>query len=329
MIKTAVIGCGLIGQRRAREANSNDKSELTAVSDINKALADQVAETLGVKSYSDWQEMLKMEQIDVVIIATPNKFLYPIATEAMKNGCHVLIEKPMGRNLEEAKLILEATQKHNKKLKIGFNHRYHPAILKAWELVNSGKMGKIINIRANYGHGGRPGYENEWRGNLDMAGGGELTDQGVHIIDLIQWFLGEPTDSVAYLQNAIWPIKPLEDNAFAMLKFKDGQVASFHTSWTQWKNQFVFEIFCEKGSVSINGLGGSYGVETLTIAKRKAEGGAPEMEFEEFIGEDFSWRDEWNDFICGINDHSHNYFAPAEDGLKVMRTLNSLYGKKL
>jgi predicted dehydrogenase len=191
-------------------------------------------------------------------------------------------------------------------------------------LFRAGKIGKIINIRAQYGHGGRVGYEKEWRGNSKMAGGGELTDQGVHLIDLIQWFCGTPENVFALLQTAFWPIKPSEDNGFALLKFRNGIVSNFHSSWTQWKNLFNFDIFGTKGSLSVHGLGGSYGTETLTSAIRKSGGGVPELTCEKFEGADESWKLEWNDFLSAIS-KSKKYLGTAEEGLNVMKTLDALY----
>jgi len=236
----------------------------------------------------------------------------------------VLIEKPMGRNLAEALQIAEAATAADRILKIGFNHRYHPALAKAYGLFQAGAIGEIINIRARYGHGGRLGYENEWRGNPELAGGGELTDQGVHIADLIHWFAGLPTEAFAYLQTAIWPIQPLEDNGFGLFRFGDGAIASFHTSWTQWKNLFSFEIYGQKGSLTIEGLGKSYGIERLTIAYRKPEGGVPDLEDLVFDLPDTSWELEWQDFIGAIATQTP-YWGTPEEGVSAMRMLDALY----
>ncbi len=217
-----------------------------------------------------------------------------------------------------------AAAKAKRKLKIGFNHRYHPGIAKAYALFKKGAIGSAVNLRCQYGHGGRRGYEKEWRGNVKMSGGGELTDQGVHVIDLVQWFCGTPKKACAFLQTAFWPIRPSEDNGFAMLQYSGGAVASFHTSWTQWKNLFNFEIFGTKGSLKVTGLGGSYGTETLTVTLRKKEGGAPDQIEESFAGPDLSWKLEWDDFAGAVLS-GKKYLGSASEGLGVMRTLDALY----
>lgn len=324
MIKLAVIGCGLIGKRRAKEASEHPQSKLLIVADINEAAAVGLASEYNCHAVTDWREIIANSEVDAVAIATHNGLLAEITIAALEAGKNVLVEKPMGRNLAEAIKMAEAAKKAQKILKIGFNHRYHPALAKAYQLYKQGIIGDIINIRARYGHGGRPGYEREWRGNPELAGGGELTDQGVHIADLIHWFAGLPTEAFSYLQTAIWPIQPLEDNGFGLFRFPNGAIANFHTSWTQWKNLFSFEIYGQKGSLTIEGLGKSYGVEKLIVAQRKPEGGVPEMEEIVFDQPDFSWQLEWQEFVAAI-ENGTPYLGTPEDGVAAMKMLDALY----
>lgn len=324
MINVGVIGCGLIGQRRIKTASGHPQCSLKIIADVNPQVVSKLAQQYHCMDTTDWQKIIKDPEIDIVVISTPNHLLAPIGYACLTNNKHVLIEKPMGKNLPDALKLYNASVKNKRKLKIGFNHRYHPAIYKAYQLYKKGIIGKAINVRAQYGHGGRKGYEKEWRGNPKLAGGGELTDQGVHLIDLIQWFCGQPHQVFSVLQTAFWPIAPSEDNGFALLKYKTGLVANFHSTWTQWKNLFNFEIFGTKGSLCINGLGGSYGPETLTIALRKPEGGVPDITKETFDGADDSWKKEWDDFVHGIQNNKM-YLGTAEEGLAVMKTLDALY----
>lgn len=320
----AVVGCGQIGARRAETAARHPGSELRLAVDTNAEAAGELAARYGARVSSDWRAALKDDSIGIVVAATPNAFLRDIAVSALESGKHVLIEKPMGGNAADAAAIAAAAQRSGKTLKVGFNHRYHPALMKAHELFAAGAIGTLINIRARYGHGGRPGYEREWRANAELAGGGELTDQGVHLIDLIHWFAGLPKDVFAYAQTAVWPIAPLEDNAFALLRYDGGVVASFHTSWTQWKNLFSFEVFGTDGFLSIEGLGGSYGPEHLTLSKRNPRGGAPAVETFAFEDTDRSWEFEWQDFMRAIVDQNPYWGTPA-DGVAAMNVLSALY----
>jgi predicted dehydrogenase len=320
----AIVGAGLIGKRRAAEAAAHPGSEVLVVSDPVVALRESVAAAHAARPVAAWSAAVSDAAVDVVVIATPNGYLAEIATAALGAGKHVLLEKPMGRNLGEAQRIAAAAQAAGKRVKIGFNHRYHPALARARALFAAGTIGPAINLRVRYGHGGRPGYENEWRGNPELAGGGELTDQGVHVVDLMNWFIGRPTSAYAVLQTAVWPLAPLEDNAFGVFTFAPNVVASFHTSWTQWKNLFSFELFGTLGSLVVEGLGRSYGVEQLTHARRNPLGGAPELTTESFDGPDDSWRLEWADFMGALTTGA-DYLGTSADGVTAMAMIDALY----
>jgi predicted dehydrogenase len=323
-LAVGIIGCGLIGKRRCEEATRNSRSRVVCVSDARSETAAAVARDVGAVAVANWRDIVDRDDVDVVIVATPNAFLMPIATAAFGSGKHVLLEKPMGRNLAEAQSIAAAAKSADRLVKVGFNHRYHPALAAAHAELGAGDMGAAINIRAVYGHGGRPGYENEWRGSLELAGGGEATDQGVHIFDLLHWFAGVPSEVFSYVQSAVWPISPLEDNAFGLVRFPSSVVASFHTSWTQWKNRFALEIFCERGSLIVDGLGKSYGPERLVLTHRKHTGGVPDVVEQRFDDHDTSWAKEWDEFVAAVLD-GRPYMGGATDGLVAMQILDAVY----
>jgi predicted dehydrogenase len=323
-LRVAVVGCGLIGTRRAREVSRHDGSRLSVVVDVDARRAQELAGQYACQISPGWNEAVESEAVDAVIVSTPNGRTAEIAIAALNAGKHVLVEKPPGRSLSEAREMADASRRAQRILKIGFNHRYHPAIEQAHRLYVEGVIGKLINIRARYGHGGRPGYEKEWRGDPELAGGGELTDQGVHIADLIHWFAGMPSEAFAFTQTAIWAIKPLEDNAFGLFRYANGAVASLHTSWTQWKNLFSFEIHGEHGSLTIEGLGGSYGTERLITAIRNPIGGVPQVHEQVFEGPDLSWQSEWKDFVRAIEGASR-YEGTPEEGIGAMAMIEALY----
>lgn len=321
----AIVGCGLIGRRRAEQAHAHPGTRVVACVDMDAAAAEEVASACGAAAGQDWSSVVERDDVDVVVVATPNGFLRDVAVASSSAGKDVLVEKPMGRNLAEALEMADAAKSAGRRLKVGFNHRYHPAISEAHRRFESGLVGDFIHARARYGHGGRPGYEKEWRGDRELAGGGELTDQGVHVIDLLHWFAGSaPAEAFGYLQTAVWPLGDLEDNGFALLKWASGGVASFHTAWTQWKNLFSLEIFGTKGSLVVEGLGRSYGTETLTVAIRKPEGGVPDMETLTYEGPDESWALEWADFVRGLRSNQP-FLGDAAEGVEVMRTLDAIY----
>jgi predicted dehydrogenase len=197
-------------------------------------------------------------------------------------------------------------------------------VARAHALAESGEIGPLLGIRAAYGHGGRPGYDREWRGNPQLAGGGELLDQGVHLVDLCRWFLGEFTDVTGALATWFWNVSPLEDNGFALLRTKSGQVASLHSSWTQWKNLFRFEVFGRDGYLLVHGLGGSYGTERLTLGRRRPQSGPPDETIWEFTGADSSWEDEWREFSRALAE-GRAPLGDGRDGLAAARVIDAIY----
>jgi len=322
-MKIGIVGCGLIGHRRALVAHQAG-DELCLVADLNQEAAAKTASIQQTEWSQDWQAVTGHPEIDAVVVATVNKSLLPITRAALQSGKHVLCEKPLGRNAWEAMEMVTAAQLSDQVLKVGFNHRHHPALWRAHELAKSDKIGPLMSIRATYGHGGRPGYDQEWRGNADLAGGGELLDQGVHIIDLCRWFLGDFTQVSGMLSTWFWQVAPLEDNGFALLCTAAGQIATIHTSWTQWKNLFRMEIFGRDGYLLINGLGGSYGPERLTLGIRRPESGPPHEEVWEFPGPDISWQAEWQEFKSAIRE-GRLPVGNGHDGYQAARTIDAIY----
>lgn len=319
----AIIGCGLIGRKRALALTKASSCYLKFTVDINKSAAQRLASEFGGNPETDWRKIVRRKNVDIVIVSTINKFLAPISIAALNNKKHVLCEKPLGRNIQESQTILDAAKKNKVILKTGFNHRHHPAILKAKELMNKGEIGKIYFLRCRYGHGGRTGYEREWRTDKDLCGGGELLDQGVHVVDLFRWFVGDFNEAFGYVSTYFWD-KEVEDNAFAIFRKSSGEIATMHTSWTQWKNIFSFEIFGTNGYLIVDGLGGSYGTETLKIGKRRLEGEVPYEELIEFPGADISWEEEWGEFISAI-ENNREPIGNGWDGYQANRMVEAIY----
>ena len=324
MIRIGIVGAGLIGRKRAEAiASLSTDLKVDLVSDIDAEKAAELSRFCGAVSCVDWRELTRRDDIDGVIVATPNKFIREIAISALEHGKHVLCEKPLGRNAGEAEAIWSKAKERGLILKTGFNHRFHPAVRTAKKIVVDGGVGKIYLMRAVYGHGGRPGYEREWRASRDLCGGGELLDQGVHVIDLFRWFLGEFDEVFGKVETFYWDME-VEDNAFAMLRTRSAQVATMHTSWTQWKNKFLLEIIGEKGYLVVDGLGGSYGTERLVIGKRKVSGGAPDEEIIEFLGPDISWREELKEFASAITENREP-IGSGYDGVMANRLVGAVY----
>jgi predicted dehydrogenase len=336
ILKVGIIGCGAIGRKRALALD--DSSVLIACCDVDGAIGGKFASDFSCKFYESYEELFQETDCDIVIVAAVNKYARDIAVQALKMGKHVLAEKPLGRNAAEAQEIVNAVNSKqltvnsspltshvspSTVLKTGFNHRFHPTIRKAKELLDEGAIGQCFNIRARYGHGGRPGMENEWRASKDLCGGGELLDQGVHVIDLIRWFGGEVNEVYGKVETKFWNME-VEDNAFAILKTDSDATASFHVSWTNWKNIFSFEVFGTDGYLRIEGLGGSYGPETLEFGRRRKEGGVPDIQRFEFPPEDISWKMEWQEFVSAIEE-KRQPLGNGIDGLRANEVIEAIY----
>ena len=322
-MKVGIIGCGAIGRKRALTLGDH---ELVIAVDTSLERAREVAKLKNCSSFStDYEDALKNDEIDLVLISTTNEFLAKITLAAVTAGKHVLVEKPAGRTPDELIPIIDTAKRNNCFVKVGFNHRYHPALLKAKQLVDSGAIGPLMFIRGRYGHGGRLGYEKEWRAIPEKSGGGELIDQGVHLIDLSRWFLGDLTVEKAFAHTYFWEM-PVDDNAFLMLKSSKEQIAWLHVSCTEWKNLFSFEIYGEKGKLQIEGLGGSYGVEKLYFYKMLPQMGPPETTTWEFPLPDNSWNLELEEFIHSI-EMKREPMGNIHDAKKALDIVKKVYGE--
>ena len=320
-MRVAIVGCGLIGHKRAKALGD---ARLVAVADVHHARAQQLAALFSpCEVEPDWQSCVARPDVDLVIVSTVNDALAPITLEAVRRGKHVLVEKPAGRSPEEVRLAERAGRETGALVKVGFNHRFHPALRKARQLCDSGELGPLLYIRARYGHGGRIGYDREWRADPAIAGGGELLDQGVHLIDLSRWFLGDFTHVQGHIDTFFWNM-PVEDNGFLALRTARGQVAWLHASCTEWKNLFSFEVFGRDGKLQIDGLGGSYGVERLSFYRMLPQMGPPETTIWEYPGEDQSWRDEFAHF-CECIAAGRQPLGTLEDAVAALEVVEQVY----
>ena len=291
--------------------------------DIDPARAASLAEKVGGEPETDWRRAVRRPDIHVVVIATTHDMLAPIAEAAAREGKHVLIEKPGARRAAELDPVIRAAAYSGALVRVGFNHRYHRAFQKAYEIFQTGELGPMMFIRGRYGHGGRPGYEKEWRADPEKSGGGEAMDQAVHLVDLSRWFLGDIASVRGSVHSYFWEM-PVEDNAFLLLETTGGQTAFLHASWTEWKNLFSFEIYGKYGKLEITGLGGSYGVERLAYYRMSPEMGPPETTVWEYPMADDSWRAEFRAFLEDIRLRRQPAPGPIE-AQAALRAIEDLY----
>lgn len=293
----AIIGCGLIGRKRL---NCLQPGQLSVACDLDLNRAEAMVATAGSGiATTSIAEALNNKAVDAVVVATLNSSLASIAGAAIAAGKHVLVEKPGGISVAEIDKLIGAARQRDVRVRVGYNHRFHPALLQARKLFDDDALGPLMFLRGRYGHGGRVGYDREWRADPKLSGGGELIDQGVHLIDLASWFLGEFTQIDGHVATYYWDM-PVDDNAFLSLRTATGETAWLHVSCSEWKNLFSLEIYGRKGKLHIDGLGGSYGVERLTFYKMLPQMGPPETTVSEYPGGDNSWTLEMEVFLEDI-----------------------------
>jgi len=317
-MNVALVGCGLVGQKRVQALGN---CRLVACTDVIRERAERLAAQVPeAKATTDWRAAVGRDDVDLVLVSVVHCALAEVALAAINAGKHVLVEKPAARRAEELEPVIAAAKRAGVQVRVGFNHRYHAALRKAKELEEDGLLGELMYVRGRYGHGGRIGYEKEWRADPKQSGGGELLDQGVHLIDLARWFLVE-VDGFAHTYH--WPMA-VEDNGFLLLRTARQQVAFLHASCTEWKNLFSLEIYGRQAKIDITGLGGSYGVERLTLYRMLPEMGPPETIAWEYPQEDQSWKLEFAEFLEDIR-LRREPSANLRDAQAALRVVESVY----
>ena len=322
-MRVAIIGSGLQARRRAPVVRDWPGAELIVVTSAEGESAKVLAGKMQCEADVGWETTVNRPDIDVVLVCTPPDIHAAITIAALGAGKDVLCEKPLTRTVGESEEVVKAARETSRVLKCGFNHRHHPGVWGAKELFDRGDLGEPLFGRCVYGIGGRPGYEKEWRADPKIAVGGQLAEQGIHVIDLFRWFFGEFHEVTGFTTTSYWRIGPLEDNGFALLRTPSGVIASVHSSLTQWKNMFVFEIYGSDGYVRVEGLGGSYGNERLIVGRRDFEAPFAEV-VTEFRGEDRSWLEEWKEFVSAIRDR-RTPLGDGKDGLEALKLVYAIY----
>jgi predicted dehydrogenase len=298
-LTVAIAGCGLIGRERAQALGAGDR--VLGAFDPITARADALVERHGGRACADIDELLGLGA-DVVVVAATHDQLTPLTQRALEAGSHVLVEKPAAVCSSQVDSLLQASEQAGRRVKVGFNHRFHPALRDLAAEVHSGAHGAMMHLRGRYGHGGRLGYDREWRSQPLMSGGGELIDQGMHLLDLTHWLAGPLPLYSALLRTHFWDI-PVEDNAALMLGEPRGRTAPWamlHVTWTEWKNLFSIEVYCTTAKLQVDGLVRSYGPQTLRIYRMRPEMGPPELEERSYGTDDLSWAAEWEHFAAAL-----------------------------
>ncbi len=328
-LRCGIVGYGYMGEIRKRVIEHHPRCLLVGVveTDQQKRLSIQ-----GCPVFDSLEQLIQ-QGVDVIFVCTPNRYAPDVCIKSIEQGKHVFCEKPPGRTVEDVRGIMKAEHENPQvKLMFGFNHRYHPAMLRAKEIIESGQLGSILNLRGLYGKMGGKHFRESWRNNKEMAGGGILLDQGIHMLDLFRYYSGDFESVKCFMSNAYWNFD-VEDNAFVILQNKKKQHALLHSSSTMWKNTFQLDITLTEGSVRIAGLlskSGSYGRETLTVAAREFEDVASAVgnpaESNTYFDRDESWDLEVEEFVRCIDEKAPVTMSSSYDALRVMEIIGQAYG---
>jgi predicted dehydrogenase len=259
-----------------------------------------------------------------------NDMASEVTTEALNAGLHVFCEKPPGRSVEEVLTVINTETKNpSLKLMYGFNHRYHDSIEDALNILNSGELGKVINIRGMYGKAKLITFNQpDWRTRRELSGGGVLIDQGIHMVDLIRLFGGNFKDVHSFVSNDHWGYD-VEDNAYAIMRSEEGVVAMLNSSATQWRHRFHLDINLQKGSLILGGLltgTKSYGSETLTVVTADPDHdlGDPKEQISQY-NKDNSWDKEMKLFANYIINDQQVISGSSSDALETMKLVFRIY----
>jgi predicted dehydrogenase len=283
----------------------------------------------GVRFYPDYRRLLG-EGLDVLIVCLTNDIAPDVTIAGLDSGAHVFCEKPPGRSVEDiARVVRHERQHPGLKVMYGFNHRYHKSVQDALRLINSGELGRIINMRGVYGKSKLITFNQpDWRIKREIAGGGVLLDQGIHMVDLMRLFAGEFTDVQSFISNSHWGYD-VEDNAYALMRTADGIVGMLNSSATQWRHRFNLDINLERGSIILGGIlsgSKSYGAETLTVvtADHDNDNGDPKEQLTRY-NRDPSWEEEINRFAeCIVTDRPIGS-GSSLDALNTMKLVFKIY----
>jgi predicted dehydrogenase len=334
-MRFGLIGAGAIGKIRADAIAKSPVCELVAVSDLDEGRARAAAS--GARYYADANELIAAADVDAIIISTPPPLHEPLATAAASAGKHVLVEKPMAATPEACERMISAARKAGTLLTVGYNHRYFEALKLVRDVVASGDIGTLSHVRAYTGHGGLAEFKAPWMYDKDVMGGGALMDNGTHIIDLVRYIVGDPTEVFGFATHKVWGLG-VEDEGIALLRTAEGVTASIEASWHEWRGyRFHIEAYGDRGMarayyapmmatvIRLDKPGGNKSVERhfypKAILREKVKGWQSTV-----IG---TFLEELADFVAAAQGKPHSgRLAVAADGLRAVQIAQATYASE-
>lgn len=326
LLKVGIAGYGIVGKRRRQCIDLNPHMQTVAVSDIKFDRAGVAPD--GVRFYSSYQALFQ-EKLDVLFVSLPNYLAAEVTIAGLQRGLHVFCEKPPGKTVQDIREVIAAEKKQpHLKLKYGFNHRYHESVKESKRVIESGQYGEIINMRGIYGKSSIIPFDKGWRAERQQAGGGILLDQGIHMLDMICHFAGEFEEVKSFVSNSYWH-HDVEDNAYAIMRNRNGCVAMLHSTATQWQHKFRLEITLRDALLELSGiLSGtkSYGDERLKIIPKKDGSSIGSfLETTNSYLDDKSWQQEIDEFAGIINNNQTVESGNSAEALRVMELVYRIY----
>lgn len=326
-LKVGIAGYGVVGKLRRQHIDSHPNLKVFAVCD--RTFLDEGVLEDGVRYYSDYRALLLKEDLDVLFVCLTNDVAPEVTVAGIEHGLHVFCEKPPGRDLKDILMVAERKRKFPElKLMYGFNHRYHDSVQDALEVVRSGVLGKMVNMRGVYGKSKLITFkQTDWRTKREIAGGGVLLDQGIHMVDLMRLFADDFVDIHSFITNNYWNFD-VEDNAYALMRTADGVVAMLHSSATQWRHHFHLEMTLEKGTIKLSGIlsgSKSYGAETMTVVWANPDDMGDPKEQTTRYNKDLSWEREVTEFASAIIHDRPIMSGSLDDAIKTMHLVYRIY----
>ena len=324
--KVGIAGYGVVGKRRHAALKKIHDFKVTSLSDISFKDEDNL---LNLNCYSDYKDLIKNEELDILFISLPNNHAASATLLGLKKNLHVFCEKPPAKTLSELMPIKEHLEKTDLKLMYGFNHRFHSSVIHAKKIIDSDELGKIVNLKGIYGKSNMISFnQTDWRTDREKSGGGILLDQGIHMLDLMNYFVGGFNNIFSIIQNTFWNFD-VEDNAFVLMQNDDGVIGQLHSSATQWRHTFNLDVTLKKGSLILGGLltsSKSYGDETLKIiyADPDNDKGNPKEEIINF-DEDISWDMEIKRFTDAVRNSDKIKNGSIYQAIEIMDLIEKIY----
>lgn len=326
-LKVGIAGFGVVGRRRKDCVARHPGLRVVAVCD--RTYQDEGTLPEGIRYYRDYRRLLA-DDLDVLIVCLTNDVAAEVTIAGLERNLHVFCEKPPGRSVEDIVRVMACERRHPRlKLMYGFNHRYHESVQDALRILRSGELGQVINMRGMYGKAKLITFNQpDWRTKREIAGGGVLLDQGIHMVDLMRLFGGEFSQVHSFISNGQWHYD-VEDNAYAIMRTADGVVGMLNSSATQWRHRFHLDINLERGSLILGGiLSGtkSYGAETLTVVRADPENdqGDPREQVTRY-NRDPSWDAEISEFTDCILGDRPVQSGTSDDALRSMKLVFKIY----